>query len=316
PDMSPENSPAGRQGASIDAGTTMTNQIIFDIFSSTIRAAEILKLDPAFCDTLQRMRKRLPPMQVGQYGQLQEWLADLDDPKDNHRHVSHLYGLFPSNQISAYRTPELYNAARTTLLQRGDISTGWSMGWKVNWWARILDGNHAYKLIQNQLTPVGTNPGGGGTYNNLFDAHAPFQIDGNFGCTSGITEMLVQSANGELHLLPALPDVWPSGNLKGIRAIGGFEIMEMQWKNGELMKVVIMSKLGGNLRLRVPANMRTDRGKLGAVSGENPNRFYQVENIPAAIISPKAAKTGLPLKPTITYDLSTQAGKIYTLVKD
>jgi alpha-L-fucosidase 2 len=292
----------------------MTNQIIFDIFSSTIKAAEVLKKDKAFADTLREMRKHLPPMQVGQYGQLQEWLQDLDNPKDNHRHISHLYGLFPSNQISAYRTPELYRAAKTTLMQRGDISTGWSMGWKVNWWARMLDGNHAYKLIQNQLTPVGTNAGGGGTYNNLFDAHAPFQIDGNFGCTSGITEMLVQSANGELHLLPALPDVWLSGSIKGIRALGGFEVLDMQWKDGRLIRAVIKSRLGGNLRVRVPNAMVTDRGKLTTAIGKNANGYYFVEDIPAPVVSVKVAKEEVRLKQTTLYDLSTTAGGVYTLV--
>jgi alpha-L-fucosidase 2 len=297
----------------------MTNQILFELFTTTIKAAEILKKDAAFTNTLKQMRKRLPPMHIGQYGQLQEWLDDIDDPKDNHRHISHLYGLFPSNQISPYRTPQLYSAAKTTLTHRGDVSTGWSMGWKVNWWARMLDGNHAYKLIQNQLSPVKTTgtryEGGGGTYNNLFDAHPPFQIDGNFGCTSGITEMLMQSANGEVHLLPALPDVWQNGSISGLRAIGGFQIVSMEWKDARLIKVVIKSTLGGNLRLRVPNEMKLATGAvLKKATGKNSNPFYQVEQIPAPIVSEKATITPLQLKETTVYDLSTAAGKTYTLV--
>lgn len=312
PDESPENAPIAHQGSSLDMGTTMSNQIVFDVFSSTIRAAEILRRDVPFVDTLKRMRGRLPPMQVGKHGQLQEWLDDIDDPKDNHRHISHLYGLFPSNQISAYRTPELFNAANTTLLHRGDVSTGWSMGWKVNWWARLQNGNHAFKLIQNQLSPLGVNPGGGGTYNNLFDAHPPFQIDGNFGCTSGITEMLMQSADGCIHLLPALPDAWQKqGSISGLKAIGGFEIVQLEWKDGRIIKLVMKSNLGGNLRLRSPGSIKLINNKMKPATGENPNSFFQTASTVDPIISSLAIVTAIRLKPTYLFDLSTEPGKTY-----
>ncbi|AFK05662.1 alpha-L-fucosidase (plasmid) [Emticicia oligotrophica DSM 17448] len=314
PGNSPENAPAAHDGSSLDAGVTMDNQIVFDVFNKAISAAEILKIDANFVDSLKKLRAKLPPMHIGQHNQLQEWLDDIDDPNDTHRHISHLYGLYPSNQISAYRTPELFEASKNSLIYRGDVSTGWSMGWKVNWWAKLQDGNHAYQLIQNQLTPISGERGAGGTYNNLFDAHPPFQIDGNFGCTSGITEMLMQSSDGAVHLLPALPDVWPTGKIAGLKAIGGFEIVEMQWKDAKLVKLVIKSNLGGNLRLRTPNDLKLTNGlKLVAAKGENPNPFYRIDETAKPIISEKANIKIPSLKATKLYDISTKKGQIIVL---
>lgn len=317
PSNSPENAPQSRTDVSIAAGATMDNQLVFGLFTNTIQAAEVLGVDGEFASTLKRKRAQLPPMQIGRYGQLQEWMEDLDSPEDKHRHVSHLFGLHPAAQISPYRTPQLFDAARTSLEHRGDISTGWSMGWKVNLWARLLDGNHALKLIEDQLAPVGSerNQGGGGTYPNLFDAHPPFQIDGNFGCTAGIAEMLIQSHDGAIHLLPALPDEWGSGSINGLRARGGFIIESLKWENGEVAELRIKSTLGGNARIRVANELVGISGlTLKKAGGANPNVFYKLAETPEPMISPEAELSSPNVSSVHEYDFGTEEGKTYTLV--
>ncbi|SDH80456.1 alpha-L-fucosidase 2 [Chryseobacterium taeanense] len=315
PSMSPENIPNGHQGSALAAGNTMDNQLMFDLFTKTKKAAEILNIDSDKIPVWKNIISKLPPMQIGRYGQLQEWMGDWDNPEDNHRHVSHLYGLFPSNQINPFTTPELLDAAKTVLIHRGDVSTGWSMGWKVNLWAKLLDGNHANKLIKDQLTLVEKDGWGskGGTYPNLFDAHPPFQIDGNFGCTSGITEMLLQTQNGFIDILPALPDEWKNGDISGLKTYGGFEI-SIIWENNKAKEITIKSNLGGNCRIRVPNEIKsTGNIKLKKAEGKNPNPFFEVPEIKKPLISKKAELNSVKIKNDFIYDFPTKAGKTYIL---
>ncbi|WP_331353248.1 glycoside hydrolase family 95 protein [Cellvibrio sp. UBA7671] len=316
PSMSPENAPKAT-GTKIAAGVTMDNQLLFDLYSNTIAAAKILGEDKAQIPVWEKTLARLPPMQIGKYHQLQEWLEDWDDPQDQHRHVSHLYGLYPSNQISPIRSPELFSAARVSMEQRGDPSTGWSMNWKINLWARLLDGDRAFKLMCDQIKPALTLDGSvnesGGTYPNMFDAHPPFQIDGNFGFTSGMAEMLAQSYDGAVHLLPALPQAWPEGEVKGLVMRGGF-VVDMRWAEGQIRELKIHSRLGGNLRLRthslLPA-VNNFKVKKITGNGKNPNPYYQQAQIKKPLKNTTKAMPQLSLANAYLVDVTTEAGHDY-----
>lgn len=280
PSTSPENNFIAEDGHSysVSIATSMDMSLIWDLFTNLIEASEILDIDSDFRNLLLQKRSKLYPLQIGKKGNLQEWFRDYEDKDPHHRHVSHLFGLHPGRQITPFKTPALARACQKTLELRGDNGTGWSLAWKINFWARLLNGDHSYQLLRNLLKVVegrGENYDGGGSYVNLFCAHPPFQIDGNFGGLSGMTEMLIQSHNEEVHLLPALPSAWQNGQVKGLCARGGF-VVDMDWKNGKLVKGKLYSKLDNACMLRTSSPIKVSGVKTVSEKQETEWGTYYV----------------------------------------
>ncbi|WP_304062919.1 glycoside hydrolase family 95 protein [Pedobacter glucosidilyticus] len=331
PSTSPENLfKIEGKSYSISMASTMDMAISKEFFLAFIRTSETLQIDEALRNRVKNAYQKLYPYQIGQFGQLQEWFQDWDDYYDTHRHISHLFGLFPGTHITLKSTPELAAASKKSLMLRGDVSTGWSMAWKINWWSRLHDGNQALRVLKSGITYI--NPrkyynkeigsasfksglpfNAGGTYPNLLDAHPPFQIDGNYGATAGIVEMLMQSHTDAIELLPALPQEWAVGEIKGIKARGNFTI-DMKWNAGKLIEAIVLSNIGGNCRINTNIPVKVVNHNYQNSYGENVNPLFNKISKMNYKDNSKEALALVKNKEGYTIDFKTEAGKVYKIL--